>query len=146
MATTAREGRRGGRAARREARTAVQIRSLPVLKRQIPVYEVLNQEGLELIHEASLAILEEVGIEFRDPEALAMWQDAGADVTGERVRIPRQLLLDLVAKNPSSFTVHGRNPERSCEIGGNNVAFAPTYGSPFVWVLVNAPTWARALS
>ena len=42
-----------------------------MLERTIPVYEVLNQEGLELIHEASLAILEEIGIEFRDAEAVA---------------------------------------------------------------------------
>ena len=41
--------------------------------------------------------------------------------------------MGLVAKNPSRFTVHARNPERNTEIGGNKVAFAPTYGSPFVY-------------
>jgi trimethylamine--corrinoid protein Co-methyltransferase len=133
MAATAHEGRRGGRAARRQARTAIEIRSLPVLERRIPVYEVLNQEGLEMIHEASLAILEEVGIEFRDDEAAGMWREAGADVQRYRVRISRQLLMALVEKNPSRFTLHARNPERNVEIGGNNVAFAPTYGSPFVY-------------
>ena len=139
MATTAREGRRGGRAARREARTAPQRRFLPVLERRIPVYEVLDLERLELIHRASLDILEEVGIEFRDDEAARMWRDAGAEVERYRVRIPRELLMDLVAKNPARFTVHARNPERSTEIGGNNVAFAPTYGSPFVYDFNNQP-------
>ena len=133
MAGSAREGRRGGREARRQARTAVTIRALPVLERRIPVYEVLNAEGLEMIHEASLQILEQVGIEFRDAEAVRMWQDAGAAVERFRVRIPRALLMELVAKNPSRFTVHARNPERSTEIGGDKVAFAPTYGSPFVY-------------
>ena len=133
MATTAREGRRGGRAARREARTAPQRRFLPALDRRVPVYEVLSEERLELIHDASLAILEEIGIDFRDDEAIKMWRDAGAAVERYRVRIPRALLMDLVAKNPSRFTVHARNPERSTEIGGNMVAFAPTYGSPFVY-------------
>ncbi len=133
MAATAREGRRGGREARRQARTAITIRALPVLERAIPVYEVLNQEGLERIHEASLQILEQIGIDFRDAEAAQMWRDAGAEVERFRVRIPRQLLMGLVAKNPSRFTVHARNPERSTEIGGNKVAFAPTYGSPFVY-------------
>ena len=133
MAATAHEGRRGGREARRQARTAITIRALPVLERAIPVYEVLNQEGLEMIHEASLQILEQIGIDFRDTEAAKMWQDAGAEVERFRVRIPRQLLMSLVAKNPSRFTVHARNPLRSTEIGGNKVAFAPTYGSPFVY-------------
>jgi trimethylamine--corrinoid protein Co-methyltransferase len=133
MTATAREGRRGGREARRQARTAITIRALPVLERKIPVYEVLNAEGLEMIHEASLQILERVGIEFRDAEAAKMWRDAGAEVERFRVRIPRQLLMALVAKNPSRFTVHARNPERATEIGGDRVAFAPTYGSPFVY-------------
>ena len=64
MATTAREGRRGGRAARREARTAPKRRFLPVLKRTTPVYEILDAERLELIHDASLRILEEIGIDM----------------------------------------------------------------------------------
>src|SRR5919106_80867 len=133
MATTAREGRRGGRAARREARTGPQRRWLPVLERAVPVYEILDEERLELIDRASLDILEQVGIDFRDDEAVQMWRAAGADVERHRVRIPRELLIDLAAKSPSSFVVHARNPERSTEIGGNKVAFAPTYGSPFVY-------------
>jgi trimethylamine--corrinoid protein Co-methyltransferase len=133
MATTAREGRRGGRAARREARTGPQRRWLPVLERAVPVYEILDPERLEAIHRASLDILEQVGIDFRDDEASRMWRTAGAEVERYRVRIPGELLMALVAKNPTRFVVHARNPERSTEIGGNKVAFAPTYGSPFVY-------------
>jgi trimethylamine--corrinoid protein Co-methyltransferase len=132
-ATGAREGRRGGREARRQARTAVQVRALPVLERRVPVYEVLDEAGLERIHEASLQILEQVGIDFRDAEALELWKSAGAEIERWRVRIPRELLMDLVAKAPAEFTVHARNPERSTVIGGDRVAFAPTYGSPFVY-------------
>ena len=140
MATSAgeaREGRRGGRGARREQRTTMSFRSLPVLRRTIPVYEVLNREGLEMIHQASMEILERIGCEFRDPEALDLWRAAGADVTDERVRIPEALLMDLVARAPAQFTVHARNPERSTPIGGDGVAFAPTYGSPFVYGFEN---------
>ena len=133
MATTAREGRRGGRAARREARTAPRLRWLPVLERAVPVYEILDDERLELIHQASLDILEQIGIDFRDDEAVRLWRDAGAEVERYRVRIPGQLLMDLVGRSPSRFTVHARNPERSTEIGGAKVAFSPTYGSPFVY-------------
>jgi trimethylamine--corrinoid protein Co-methyltransferase len=126
------EGRRGGRKARRAERLATPVISFPTLVRKIPVYEVVNREGVELIHDASMEILEEVGIEFRDPEALAYWREAGAEVAGERVRIPRDLLLALVAKAPEVYTLHGRNPERTVKIGGDNTVFVPTYGSPFV--------------
>ncbi len=128
----AREGRRGGRAARREARGRPEIGMLPPLERGIPLFEVLDQERLELLHEASMRILEETGIAFQDGEAIALWRDAGAAIDGSRVRIPRELLLELVAKAPSQFTIHARNPERSLEIGGTRTVFFPTYGSPFV--------------
>jgi trimethylamine--corrinoid protein Co-methyltransferase len=126
------EGRRGGREARRAARTSVAVRSLPALKRKLPLYEVLSQDGLERIHETAMRLLETVGIEFREDEALARWREAGADVQDQRVRIPRGLLLELVAKAPERFTLHARNPERSVEIGGDTMVFGPTYGSPFV--------------
>jgi trimethylamine--corrinoid protein Co-methyltransferase len=129
----AREGRRGGRSARREARTNAEFAAWPVLERKVPVYELLGEEGLERIHQASLSILQEIGIDFRDDEAVAMWREAGAEVTGQRVRIPADLLMDLVAKAPERFTVQARNPAHSTEIGGDKVAFAPTYGSPFVY-------------
>jgi len=130
-----REGRRGGRASRREARTATDIKAWPVLQRQVPVYELLSEERLETLHRASITLLEETGIDFRDDEAIAMWREAGADIDGHRVRISEALVMELVAKAPSRFTVLARNPERNCEIGGDNVAFAPTYGSPFVYDL-----------
>ncbi len=128
-----REGRRGGRASRREARSAVDFNAWPVLDRKVPVYEVLSEDRLEALHRASLKLLQEIGIDFRDDEAAAMWKEAGADVDGHRVRIAEDLLMALIAKAPGRFTVRARNPERSTEIGGNNVAFAPTYGSPFVY-------------
>ncbi|MGI9433482.1 MAG: trimethylamine methyltransferase family protein [Geminicoccaceae bacterium] len=126
-------GRRGGRASRREARTAFDVTTLPVLDRSVPVYEVLDPDQLEAVHQASLRILEEIGIEFRDDEAAAMWRAAGADVRGHRVHLSPALVMELVAKAPGRINVLARNPERRTEIGGKKVAFAPTYGSPFVY-------------
>lgn len=125
----------GGRGARRAERMAGKVAALPALYRRLPVYEVLDEEGLELVHDASLKILEEIGIEFRDAESLEIWRHEGAEVEAERVRIPRELLLGLVAKAPASFTLHARNPERTVEIGGRHTVFAPNYGSPFVRML-----------
>ena len=79
-----------------------------------------------------MRVLEAVGIDFREDEALAMWRDAGASVDGARVRIPRELLMGLVAQAPERFTLHARDPAKSAEIGGSTMVFGPTYGSPFV--------------
>ena len=126
------DGRRGGREARRAIRTSMAVRALPALQRKMPVYEVLSPEWLDRIHETALHLLETVGIDFREDVALAKWRDAGATVDGERVHIPRDLLMGLVAKAPERFTLHARDPAKSAEIGGTSSVFGPTYGSPFV--------------
>jgi trimethylamine---corrinoid protein Co-methyltransferase len=126
----------GGRDARRALRAAPQI-SLPTLVREIPTYELLPAEAVELIHNESLKILEEVGCEFRDDQAPAQWKAAGADVRGTRVRIDRGLLMELISTAPSEFTQHARNPERSIRIGGKNTVFVPMYGAPYVRDLEN---------
>ena len=123
----------GGAAARRAVRRRPAIRQLPVISRKIPVMELLGEDGLALIEDNAETILEEIGIEFRgDPEALDLWRDAGADVAGERVRLPRGLARRLLATAPREFTQHARNPERSVQIGGDRTVFAPVYGPPFV--------------
>jgi len=131
----ARRGRRagGGAAARRALRQDAGVVRLRHITRRIPTYDPLDEDGLALIEENAETILQEIGIEFRDdPEALAIWKDAGADVDGERVRFPRGLCRKLVATAPAEFTQHARNPERNVQIGGNNMVFAPVYGPPFV--------------
>lgn len=123
---------RRGREARRAERLHAPIVQKRTLVRDIPLYELLDAEGLEVVHDASMTVLEEIGIEFRDGEALALWRAAGADVKGQRVRLPRELVLAKLSTLPATFVQHARNPERSVTIGGRHTVFAPTYGSPFV--------------
>ncbi|MBN8292360.1 trimethylamine methyltransferase family protein [Rhodobacter sp. NTK016B] len=124
---------RGGRAARRAERAAPSGPHTPFIVRGIPTYDVLSDEALLRIEEAADRILAETGIEFRDdPEALALWRRAGAEMDGVRVRFPKGMLREILKTAPSEFTQHARNPANSVQIGGKNVVFAPAYGSPFV--------------
>jgi trimethylamine--corrinoid protein Co-methyltransferase len=136
MSTPESSRRGGGRDARRAMRAAPML-SFPTLVRNIPTYELLPDEAVELIHDESLKILEEVGCEFRDDQAPAQWKAVGADVQGTRVRIDRALLMELISTAPSEFTLHARNPERTVRVGGRNTIFVPMYGAPFVRDLDN---------
>ena len=129
-----RKKRSGGRTARQAARSAPVTQGVPYITRNVPVYEVLDEEGLALIEKNAGTILQEIGVEFRgDAEALQIWKDAGADINGERVRIPNGLCKKLIQDNaPAEFTQHARNPQRSVRIGGKNTVLVPAYGSPFV--------------
>ena len=127
-------GRRsGGREARRSARLHAVAEKVPFITRTMTPFEVLSTEGLELIEHNADTILERVGVDFRDPDALATLKAGGAEVEGERVRFPRGMARSLVqATAPREFTQHARNPANDVRIGGDATVFAPAYGSPFV--------------
>ena len=125
--------RGGGGAARRAERTAPRHEFARFISRNIPNLGILNDEAIEIIEANAETILEEIGVNFTDnPAALERWRQAGADVRGERVHLPRGLARSLAATAPGSFTQHARNPERNVEIGGRNLVLAPVYGPPFV--------------
>ena len=124
---------RGGGAARRAERTAVRIEAAPPIVRQIPNFEILDEEGLALIEANAETVLEEIGVRFPENEpALELWREAGADVKGDRVHLPKGLARKLCATAPRSYVQRARNPERSVTVGGKGLVLAPVYGPPFV--------------
>ena len=127
---------RGGSGARRALRNRrFDTTPLPYIQRNVPVFDVLSQEGLEIIENNAEVIMEEVGIAIKDdPDIIAMWRDAGADVAddGETLHFPRGLARSLLATAPSSFIQRARNPQRSVKIGDGATVFAPVYGPPFI--------------
>jgi trimethylamine--corrinoid protein Co-methyltransferase len=128
-----RRARGGGGATRRAERTAVSFETAHFIQRNIPNFEILNEEALQIIEWNAETVLEEIGVNFvENPAALQRWRDAGADVKGERVHIPRGLARKLCATAPRTFTQYARNPARNVDIGGRNLVLAPVYGPPFV--------------
>ncbi|MEM7669418.1 MAG: trimethylamine methyltransferase family protein, partial [Pseudomonadota bacterium] len=101
-------------------------------ERNIPNFEILTTEALEIIEANAETVLEEIGVNFvENPAALDLWREAGADVDGERVRIPKGLARRLCSTAPARFTQAARNPDRNVEIGGKSLVLAPVYGPPF---------------
>ncbi len=126
-------GAGGGATARRQARSAARPVSMAFITRNLAPTDILSAEAVEIIEHNADILMEEVGVEFReDAEALKMWKDAGADVRGERVHLPKGLCRELMKTAPRQFTQHARNSERNVEIGGRHTVFAPVYGPPFV--------------
>ena len=131
-----------GRAARRQQREggAGQNAHLkaPFIKRNIPTYDLLDEEQLVKIEQAADQILAEIGIEFReDPETVELFRKSGAsvtDVTAEswNVKFEPGHVREILKTAPEKFIQHARNPANSVEIGGTSMVMAPSYGSPFV--------------
>jgi trimethylamine--corrinoid protein Co-methyltransferase len=95
--------------------------------------EVLSADQLEAIHEASMTLLENQGMRMLHEPARRLLAEAGATVDEESqiVRFDRGLVLESVAKAPSEFTLHARNPEKNIRIGGRNLAFTSVGGPAY---------------
>ena len=79
-ARSARERRRGG---------GTGIAQLP--RRQVrnpyPPMEIFSADEIEAIHQASLAVLRDTGMNFLLPEAVEVLRQAGADIADDGVRV-----------------------------------------------------------
>ena len=100
------------------------------ITRHFAPLEIVSADQLEAIHLASLQVLEEIGMDFLLPEARERLAAAGADVRGERVRIPRALVEAALSSAPSRFIFHARNPDNDIEVGGNAMFFGPVASPP----------------
>ena len=81
---TRRPARGGGGAARRAERGAVSFETAQYIRRNIPNFEVLTEEALEIIETNAETVLAEIGVNFvNNPAALELWRNAGAEIEGE---------------------------------------------------------------
>lgn len=128
--TRQRRRRQGGR------RTAGTLHQLPWrrVENHFAPMEPLRAEQVEAVHETSLRILEELGVEMMNVEARAILERAGASVDHDSgtVRLGRDLVEAQIAQAPSTFTLTPRNPEHAIEIGGRSLAFTTVGGPPSV--------------
>lgn len=124
-----RERRRAGRAERGGKAAKTQQPRLPFA----PV-ELASPEQIERIHQASLKVLEEIGIEVLHAGARVILKKEGAivDEATQRVRFPRDLVESKIGLAPKSFILHARNPENNVVIGENAVAFGSVASAPNV--------------
>lgn len=106
------------------------------ITRAIPYYDFLSADQLETILEHADWLMEEIGLRWADhPNSLAIWKEAGADVRGDTVHLPKGMARELARTCPSEFTQLAGNSVNSVKIGGNNQVFAAMYGAPFVHCL-----------
>lgn len=131
--------RRVGRGRERAEREGSGFQQLPwqQVKNPFPPFKFISDDQVEDIHNASLQVLEEIGLNFLLPEARIRLKAAGADVSDSdtRVRFDRALIEESVAKAPSEFTMYARNPTHNLHWGGNTLNFAMVASPPNVSAL-----------
>ena len=129
---TERRRRSGGRSGNARRTTKEVISQAPWV---IPVNtdrptEPLGPDGVEAIHNGAMRILEEIGIEFLNAEAIDLFKQIGAKVDGMNVKLDREWVMEMVAQAPSEFTITPRNPDHEIRIGGRNIVFGNVSSPP----------------
>ena len=127
---------RSRRSADRANRTAAAIPQLPPrrVRNPYPPMQMLSDDQLGAIHEASMHILENFGIEVMSPRALDLFAKAGASVDHATmtVRLDRGLVAEALKTAPSVYTLTPRNPARTVHLGGDTINFTLVAGPPNV--------------
>jgi len=127
IAETEVEGRRrGGREARRTLRAA------PVPRNEAPVkggmeggrYAPLDDSAIRRINQTALEVLEEVGMGNPIPSCTEICTAAGVELGSDgRLRFPRALVEDTIAKAARHFPLYGQDPEHDMMPMGTKVYY-----------------------
>jgi trimethylamine--corrinoid protein Co-methyltransferase len=96
---------------------------LPIQSIEGGFLKILTKRDLRKIHEATLDVLENVGVTIYEKEALDLLRGVGANVDNENkiVKIPRYLIEEAIKKSPSSIRLCGRNPNNDIILEGRRV-------------------------
>ncbi len=99
-----------------------------------PPLEILKPEQIAMIHDASMRVLEDVGMRVDCPKTRSLLGEHGnkVDEATTQVWFDRGFIEERVAMAPSSFKVRARNADRWLEFGGNNIIFGSVGGPAFV--------------
>ncbi len=86
---------------------------------------LLSEEEKTRVHTASLQLLEEVGLQILDAEAVDILSGAGAavDRASKRVRFPADLVEEAVHHAPSEIDLCGRDPSQSVHLAPGAVFY-----------------------
>lgn len=124
------------RKSRRGTREPSAIKQLPwhQPRNPFPPIEILSTDHVETIHQASLEILRDLGLEFMSNAALDVLEREGAEVNRDTqiVKFDPDLVEEVVAKAPREFEMFSRNRDRNLLFGGTNVIFTLVSSPPNV--------------
>ncbi|HMM07371.1 MAG TPA: trimethylamine methyltransferase family protein [Clostridiales bacterium] len=87
--------------------------------------KMIQKENITDTLAAAYRVMTEIGMDIHNETALTLLKDAGCQVEGVRVRIPKEIVDDAIAAAPSVIEIYDRNGEAAMSLGGRNCYFGP---------------------
>ena len=91
-----------------------------------PRLQVASEDQIDQLHQATVEVLERTGVQITHPRALELFDGAGAQVDGDRVRIPAWLVEKAIQTAPSRVVLGDRSGRRTVFLEGSKVWFGPS--------------------
>jgi len=97
--------------------------------------KILEDHQIEKVHLKTLEILENTGVNVPHEEILSKFESFGATVDHKSniVKIPSNLVMELVSKAGKSFTMYGRDLSKTAEFGVGKRNYNSSAGQAF-WI------------
>ncbi len=86
-------------------------------------YKPLSQADVQSVYDTACRLLSDLGIGDVPPRLAALYAARGVALDQGRIKIPKTLVEEAIAAAPKQFALHGRDPKRTIEVGGDAVHF-----------------------
>ncbi|HYO41915.1 MAG TPA: trimethylamine methyltransferase family protein [Candidatus Limnocylindrales bacterium] len=99
------------------------IEQAPADGRNRPRFEILSPAGIGRIHDATLDVIERIGVRFPSTRAQAIWAEHGATVDRETgiVKAPAALIEKAMSTAPAAYTLGARDATLDLPLDGEHV-------------------------
>ncbi len=88
-----------------------------------PLVRMISEDQVRELHYATLEILSQTGVKMQDPQGRELLLEAGAYESGERIKIPENLVTDAIDRAPSRIPMHNRLGELTMPLELGKVFF-----------------------
>ncbi|MFX0115747.1 MAG: trimethylamine methyltransferase family protein [Candidatus Hodarchaeota archaeon] len=90
-----------------------------------PSLNLLSNEIIDEIVTTAYQVLEEIGIEFENPKAVAILQEKGVPFENERALIPEDMVKTCIKQAPKQIHLYDRDGTLAVRLEGDEVCFDP---------------------
>lgn len=102
------------------------------MKYQMEADNPFNYNDIEMIHGASMLILEKNGIVIDSPKVIDLFKKNGFKVEGSRIFFTEQQVFKALKTTPRRFEIRARNPEKNLQLGSGTPVLCGTGGELFI--------------
>jgi len=102
------------------------------VSRQTMGIGAMTQDEKERLHESCVEVLERIGVQFYDEEALKVLKDNGAQVENGVARIPAEMIEQAIKSAPGRVVIYDRNGQEKLFLEKGRIYFGTGSDTPYV--------------